>query len=169
MDNEQLVNQYRDLMQTALTPRERFRVTADFLAGVFAVQTDEVAIFSCDDSRETLVFEWPDSLKTVGSIPLNAHRCLVSKCAVEKRGALDNHFASTPHLQMFEQFLSDRNKRIPIQKIISVPVLSGSTVKGVVQIARKGSDRSAAGADFTTADLNILEGLASELSRHFSM
>jgi hypothetical protein len=55
---------------------------------------------------------------------------------------------------------------MPIQKIMSVPVMrSGSEALGVVQISRKELDASAAGADFTNADLTQLERAAEILSR----
>jgi hypothetical protein len=164
MDSESLARQYRERMALTETPKERLQATAAFLGEIFKVKIDEIAIFSYDSSREVLVFIWPDSLQGVGSIPLNAHRCLVAKCALEKCGGLDNSFASTPHLHMFEHFLSDKEKRIPIQKIISVPVVSGSSVRGVIQIAKKGGDRESAGPDFSTADLLLLESLAIEFA-----
>lgn len=140
----------------AKTPMARVELIAGLLGTAFGTGREEVAIFSFDKSREILVFIWPQSLKSVGSIPLNAHRCLVSKTAVEQKGWLDNSFASTPHLYMFEHFLSDKVKRVPIQKIMSIPVMSGETLKGVIQIARKGLDRDGAGTDFTPADLTSL-------------
>ena len=55
---------------------------------------------------------------------------------------------------------------MPIQKIMSVPVPpSGGTVRGVVQVSRKGLDRSLAGADFTNEDLKLLEQAAEILAR----
>jgi hypothetical protein len=147
---------FKKMVAGASSPLEKLEIMAGSLGTAFSVNKDEVAIFSFDKSREVLVFIWPDSLKTVGSIPLNAHRCLVAKTAIENKGGLDNCFASTPHLHMFEHFLADKAKRLPIQKIMSVAVMRGDQLKGVVQIARKGLDRDSAGADFTTSDLEKL-------------
>jgi hypothetical protein len=148
----------------AAPPMKKIEAIAALLASAFGVASDEVAIFSFDSSREVLVFVWPHSLKSIGSIPLNAHRCVVAKTAVEARGGLDNSFASTPHLYMFEHFLSEKEKRVPIQKIMSVPMMANEQLKGVVQIARKGADRDSAGADFTTADLELLTAAAGLLA-----
>ncbi|NJD91991.1 MAG: GAF domain-containing protein [Geobacter sp.] len=161
---EGLINQYRERMTAAETPKDRLLSTAAFLSEAFRVKMDEIAIFIYDSSREVLVFAWPDSLKGVGSIPLNAHRCLVAKCALEMCGGLDNSFASTPHLHMFEQFISEKEKRIPIQKIMSVPVTSDNKLHGVIQIAKKGADRESSGVDFSTTDLKLLEALAAEFA-----
>ncbi len=160
MNLEQFAQDFNKSVAEAKSPMERVEIIAGSLGAAFGAGSDEVAIFSFDKSREMLVFIWPHSLKSVGSIPMNAHRCLVAKTAIEKRGGLDNSFVSTPHLYMFEHFLSEKEKRVPIQKIMSVPVMSGDNLKGVVQIARKGPDRENAGADFTTSDLAFLTAIA---------
>lgn len=156
MNLEQFTQNFNKSIADAKSPKDKIEVIVGSLGAAFGVGRDEVAIFSLDKSREVLVFIWPQSLNSIGSIPLNAHRCLVSKTAIEKTGGLDNSFSSTPHLYMFEHFLSEKDKRVPIQKIMSVPVISGDILKGVVQIARKGPDRESAGPDFTAADLASL-------------
>lgn len=160
MNVEEFVENFKKTITDINSPSEKIEVIAGLLGAVFGVSGDEVAVFSLDKSRDVLVFIWPRSLKSIGSIPMNAHRCLVTKTAADRKGGLDNSFASTPHLYMFEHFLSNKESRIPIQKIMSVPVMSGDQLKGVVQIARKGSDRDSAGEDFTTADLSFLSAAA---------
>jgi hypothetical protein len=160
VNSEEFKEAFEKSIAEASSPLQKQEVIASSIAAVFSIRDDEVALFSYDLSREVLVFVWPKSLKSVGSIPLNAHHCLVSKTAVEKKGVLDNCFASTPHLYMFEHFLSDKLKRIPIQKIMSVPVMMGDQLKGVVQAARKGQDRDSAGAYFNSADLSRLSFIA---------
>lgn len=166
MNLDQFKAEFNTSITEAKSPKEKIDVIVASLCNVFGVGKDEVALFSFDKSREVLVFIWPKSLNTIGSIPLNAHRCLVSKTAVEQKGGLDNRFSSTPHLHMFEHFLSEKDKRVPIQKIMSAPVVSGETLKGVVQIARKGHDRESTGADFTTADLELLSAITDLISGH---
>jgi len=156
MNSEEFREAFEKSIAAVSSPIQKYELIATLIAAAFSVREDEVALFSYDMDREMLVFVWPKSLKSVGSIPLNAHRCLVSRTAAEKKGALDNSFASTPHLYMFEHFLSDKMKRIPIQKIMSVPLMIGDQLKGVVQTARKGPDRDSSGADFSSADLALL-------------
>lgn len=151
-------------MAAAASPIARYELVARTLGGYFGVNVDEISLFSYDQSRDMLVFIWPKSLKSVGSIPLTAHNCLVSKTALEKQAALDNAFASSPHLYMFEHFLADKAKRVPIQKIMSAPVLDSAGLRGVIQVARKGTDRQAAGADFTKENLHDLCGFAALLA-----
>lgn len=166
MNAEEFRLNFEREIAVASSPVNKIETIAAALANAFGVGTDEVAIFSFDSSREVLVFIWPQSLKSVGSIPLNAHRCLVAKTAVEARSGLDNSFASTPHLYMFEHFLSEKVKRVPIQKIMSVSVMDGEQLKGVIQIARKGADRDSAGPDFTNTDLESLVAFASVIARY---
>jgi hypothetical protein len=151
----------------AASPVKRVETIAASLGNAFAVGNDEIALFAYDSNREVLVFVWPHSLKSVGSIPLNAHRCLVAKTAVERQAGLDNRFASTPHLYMFEHFLADKEKRIPIQKIMSVPVMHGEQLKGVVQVAKKGADRDSAGVDFSAMDLQSLTEFVGIIARYY--
>lgn len=49
---------------------------------------------------------------------------------------------------------------------MSVPIMSGSNLKGVVQVARKGLDRDSAGADFSAADLELLTDAATIVADH---
>jgi GAF domain-containing protein len=160
MNAEEFRETFEKMIAATSSPMQKYEVIVALLASAFHIKNDEVAIFSYDSSREVLVFVWPQSLKSVGSIPLNAHRCLVSKTAVEKKGVLDNSFASTPHLYMFEHFLSEKAKRVPIQKIMSVPVIREDQLKGVVQVARKGADRDSSGADFSSIDLALLTSIS---------
>lgn len=160
MNMEEFRSRFAAAIASAKSPMERFELIAKVFGDYFGVRNDEVAIFSLDRDREVLVFVWPGSLKSVGSIPLNAHRCLVSKTAVETKASIDNAFATTPHLYMFEHFLANKETRIPIQKIMSVPVLDAGQLKGVVQVARKGVDRESAGEDFKQAELEALAGFA---------
>lgn len=166
MDIAEFTQNFNKSVAGAKSPLAKVEMIAESLGTAFGVGRDEVAIFSFDKSREILVFIWPHSLKSIGSIPLNAHRCLVATTAVEQKGGLDNSFASTPHLYMFEHFLSEKVKRVPIQKIMSVPVMINNTLKGVIQIARKGSDRDSAGADFTNADLESLSTVAAIIGNY---
>jgi hypothetical protein len=52
-----------------------------------------------------------------------------------------------------------------IQKIISVPLLSGEKVVGVIQISRKGTDSINVGPDFTQGDLGKLLALCKPLAK----
>lgn len=166
MNIEEFCSRFASSLAASRSPMEKYELIAASLGEYFGVRSDEVAIFSLDRDREVLVFVWPASLKSVGSIPLNAHKCLVTNTAVETKSSIDNTFATTPHLYMFEHFLANKETRIPIQKIMSVPVLDTAQLKGVVQVARKGADRESAGEDFKPAHLEALKILAKVIAPH---
>ncbi len=150
---------------TPLTaPLERLAVAAGEVAGFFGVTAEDIAIFSCDSARQALILRWPASLRSVGSIPMNAANCLVARTVREGEAFCDNAFTSTPHLYLFEHFLSPKEERIPIQKIISAPVVLDNELCGALQVARKGVNRDAAGNDFSDADLAHLLRLATTLA-----
>jgi hypothetical protein len=119
-----------------------------------------VALFNVDESRHALVFCWPRTLATVGNIPLKAVNSVVAKSANERIAIVDNSFATTRHLYMLEHFLANKEERIKVQKLMSVPVISDNRVKAVIQVTRKGVSAAAAGADFSEADLKGLERIA---------
>jgi hypothetical protein len=167
MNIEDFFSNFETVIAAATSPKTRIETIAATLSELFRVNPDEIAIFSFDKARDVLVFVWPSSLISVGSIPLNAHRCLAAKTAVDNKQVLDNSFASTPHLYMFEHFLSDKGKRIPIQKIMSSPITAGETLKGVIQIARKGQTREASGDDFTNPDIALLTKASAIIGRYF--
>ena len=61
---------------------------------------------------------------------------------------------------------SEGPEQMPIQKIMSVPVVQpDGKVLGVVQVSRKGPDKSLAGEDFTREDLKQLVQAAQVLAR----
>ncbi|HEY6837321.1 MAG TPA: hypothetical protein VI389_01125 [Geobacteraceae bacterium] len=148
-------------------PGERQAVAAGALGEYFGVGDEEVAFFSFDRERSSLVFVWPRSLRTVGSIPLSAHNCLAVDTALGKGAVVDNAFASTRHLHIFEHFITRKEGRVPVQKVMSVVMAQGDELRGVVQVGRKGEARETVGPDFTADDLQALVRIAAVLGRHF--
>ena len=146
-------------------PGERRAAAARALGDFFGVGEEEVAFFTFDGERNALVFVWPPSVNTVGCIPLSARNCLAVDTAREQRPVLDNSFVTTRHLYIYEHFLANREERVPIQKIMSVAMVEGGDLRGVVQVGRKRGTPGDAGSDFTTADLAALAAIAAALAR----
>jgi GAF domain-containing protein len=142
----------------------RFEAAAVAIGAFFGVKPHEVAFFTVNAGQRSIVFRWPGTLSAAATIPLKAFNSLVAKTANERRSSLDNAFASTRHLEIIEHLLTERTERIPVQKIMSVPIVSRDAVIGVIQVTRKGATREEAGSDFTPADLADLERLASEIA-----
>jgi transcriptional regulator with GAF, ATPase, and Fis domain len=110
---------------------------AKALSSTFRVQPYEVACFKFDSDQESFSFLWPPELRESGSIPFSARRSLLVRTAEERKAFLDNSFASTPHLFVFEGF--SKINSAPIQRIMSVPILRGEELLGVLQLCRRGA------------------------------
>src|SRR5262249_13153930 len=91
---------------------------------------------------------------------------VAARTATNKRADIFNNFARVPHRSIFETIkLRDAEAPLPIQKLMSAPVLgSNGEVVGVVQISRKGETPGAAGRDFMRGDLDKLVEVAVILS-----
>ena len=165
MNLEDLYAKFDARLAALPTRDERLDAAAEALAKAFNVRHDEVAIFSFDAGIDTLRFLWPKKLRTAGTVPLTAHRALVVKTAEERNATLDNAFATTPHVVIFERFRLDITGGV-IQKIMSVPMLAGDELKGVIQVSRKGEERVTCGPDFSQGNLNALSRLATIIAAH---
>jgi hypothetical protein len=140
------------------------------LAQLLRVRRSEVALLRLE--KGNLRFIFPPELRSAGVLPLNGS-AVAARTAATRSPLLSNTFMQVKHASLFEAVKlgaeadEDRSRQqMPIQKIMSVPVVqSGGNVMGVVQISRKGLDASAAGADFTNADLKQLEEAAEILAQ----
>jgi hypothetical protein len=139
------------------------------LAQILGVRRSEVALLRLD--KGSLRFIFPPELRSAGVLPLTG-TAVAARTAATRTPLLSNTFMRVKHVSLFEAVKlgaaeEDRSQeQMPIQKIMSVPVVSsGGSVMGVVQVSRKGLDASLAGADFANADLKQLEQAAEILSR----
>jgi hypothetical protein len=142
---------------------------SDKLAAIFSVKSDEVAILAVTGKGKHLSFLIPEKLKAVGSIPLNSTTALAARTARERRPDILNQFAGSRHASVFEGVPLGRSEGEMIQKIMSVPIISGKDVTGVVQISRKGRTQQEAGADFGSADLRALQELSPTLAQFVAL
>jgi hypothetical protein len=143
---------------------------ADALAGEFGVRSDEVAVLRVVDG--SLVFLHPEKLTKVGSIPLSSVSSIAAASVTNRRAQVFNNFTQTRHTSIFEAVdlsnsgmkLDERLRTSTIQKLMTAPVVSGSTPLGVLEICRKGPSDRAAGPDFSAKDLQKLIGIASKIA-----
>ncbi len=144
----------------------KLAVAAEEIGSFFGVHAHEIGLFRVDEERKNIEFCWPPSMADVSHIPLNAFNSLVAKTALERQGYIDNSFAHSRHLFILEHFLANKDERIPIQKVMSVPIIIADKVVGVVQVVRKGETLAVAGADFSKDDLIALEQIVVILGQH---
>jgi len=139
------------------------------VAQILRVRRSEVALLRLD--KGSLRFVFPPELRSTGVLPLTGS-AIAARTAATRTPLLSNTFMRVRHVSLFEAVKLEAGEedrsldQMPIQKIMSVPVPpSEGTVKGVVQVSRKGLDASLAGADFTADNLKLLEEAAEILAR----
>lgn len=138
------------------------------LAQILHVRSNEVALLRLENNALRFVF--PSELCGAGMIPLSGSS-VAARTVAARTPLLSNSFTRVRHLSLFESVKlsgkdSEDSEQMPIQKIISVPVVQpDGKVLGVVQVSRKGPDKSLAGADFTREDLKQLAQAAEVLAR----
>ncbi len=157
-----------------LTPKNAERIGVE-LSKSFGVQPHEVGILKA--AGQNLAFMYPPGLHNVGSIPLNTAGSVAARTATSKRAEVINNFAQTRHTSIFESVeldpkqhvIGEKHERnvLPIQKLMSAPVVGPSGVVGVIQITRKGNTAPASGPDFSPADLQKLVAIAGALVKCF--
>ncbi len=123
-----------------------------YVASAFGARTDEVAIlFLTSDSRH-LRFVAPRRFADLGTIPVTKRDSIAVNIFGRKVGEAMNNVPMVKHVAFFES-VKLRDRAVPIQKMITVPILRGDEAIGVAQISRKGETPGEAGPDFTAADV----------------
>jgi len=166
MTTGQLEEKLKNGAASIIDPAERLRFAAEELALFFAVRTHEIGIFRVNPNKHEIVFLWPQGMTGYGHIPLNAINSLVAKTANDRAATLDNLFAGSRHLFIFEHMLAEKSDRIPLQKIMSAPIIDGDEVWGVLQISRKAPSLTEAGADFTSRDIEDLKAITTMIANY---
>jgi hypothetical protein len=137
----------------------------EMIAKHFVVQPHEVAILVAMPDERFLRFVMPENLQGMGQIPLTSSNSLAVRTVRERRPEMTNHFSGVPHSSVFEAVPISEDKRgVPIQKIMSAPILLDKKVVGVIQISRKGASPSEAGPDFVPQQLRELRTISDTLA-----
>lgn len=142
------------------------------IATDFGVKEHEVAILLVSARRNILKFEYPKALRNSGTIPLkgrvSSKDAIALKTLANRRGEAINAVQTVKHLAVFEMVKHTKESPLPIQKMMSAPMLSGADAVGVIQVSRKGENPARAGADFSDGDLKKLESLASSVAGFYA-
>ena len=157
-----------DEMRKAGTPptEQDLNRLATQIANGFKARKEEVAILRLYPDTRVLNFLFPIRLAVIGAIPLTTTHSLAAKNIRDKRGEIVNNFPTYKHPTVFEAVdLSAEEKAVPIQKIMSSPMLVEGKVVGVIQISRKARPGEPVGPDFTPADLAQLASVGSVLGK----
>ena len=140
----------------AENPRELFldmaeRVVRSVCAS-FATKNDEVAILVVTTDKKHLRFAAPRKFADLGTIPVTKRDSIAVNILGRKVGEAMNNVPMVKHVAFFES-VKLRDRAVPIQKMITVPILHDGEPVGVAQISRKGESPAEAGPDFSQGDV----------------
>lgn len=146
---------------------EALKKLAAQVGKAFGARKDEVAILRLSPEGMALRFLYPLKLQRIGEIPLTTAHSLAAKTIRDKRAEIVNNFSVYKHPTVFESVdLSAEEKANPIQKIMSVPMVTEGKVVGVIQVSRKGFPGDQIGPDFAPKDVAELGAVGSILGKY---
>jgi len=129
-----------------------------YVAAAFGAKTDEVAIlFLTSDSRH-LRFVAPRKFAELGTIPVTKRDSIAVNIFGRKTGEAMNNVPMVKHVAFFES-VKLRDRAVPIQKMITVPIIHDGKAIGVAQVSRKGETAPEAGPDFSQADVQKAQAI----------
>jgi hypothetical protein len=152
----QLLGAMADSRAKADSPRDLFLDMCErvvkHVASAFGARNDEVAILFLTSDRKHLRFAAPRKFFDLGTIPITKRDSIAVNIFGRKTGEAMNNVPMVKHVAFFES-VKLRDRAVPIQKMITVPILHDGQAIGVAQVSRKGETTSEAGPDFTSADV----------------
>ena len=129
----------------------------------FGCKQEEVAILLLSIDGRHLRFIAPRRFAELGSIPTSKRDSIAVGVLARRTGEVINNVPMVKHVSFFES-IKLKDKPIPIQKMVTTPLVVKGQPVGVAEISRKGETIRDAGADFTPADLRhakeIFDGIA---------
>ena len=130
----------------------------------FAAKSDEVAILLLTSDQKHLRFAAPRKFADLGTIPISKRDSIAVNVLARKSGEAMNNVPMVKHVSFFESVKIRDRPAVPIQKMITVPILLRGEVVGVAQVSRKGDSAAEAGPDFTQSDVDKAQDLFSKIS-----
>jgi hypothetical protein len=119
----------------------------------FSCKHDEVAILLLSADGRHLRFVAPRPFAELGTIPVTKRDSIAVNVLSRRAGEVINNVPMVKHVSFFES-IKLREKPVPIQKMVTTPLLVRGQPVGVAEISRKGETPRDAGADFTASDLH---------------
>jgi hypothetical protein len=138
----------RDRLELLLDMGDRVVKT---VSRAFSCKQDEVAILLLSTDGRHLRFVAPRAFAELGSIPVTK-RDSIAVGVLSRRTGEVNNVPMVKHVSFFES-IKLRDRPMPIQKMVTAPLLLRGQPIGVAEISRKGETARDAGPDFTPADL----------------
>jgi len=136
-----------------------------WVSAEFGAKTDEVAILVLTSDGKHLRFAAPRKFADLGTIPVSKRDSIAVNVLARKSGEAMNNVPMVKHVSFFES-VKIRDRAVPIQKMITVPILLHGEAVGVAQVSRKGENPAEAGPDFTAADVTKAQDVFARISRY---
>ncbi len=137
------------------------------VSAAFTCKADEVAILVLTSDGKHLRFIAPRKFTDLGTIPITKRDSIAVTVLGKKSGEAMNNVPLVKHVSFFES-VKLRDRVVPIQKMITVPILFRGQPLGVAQISRKGETPAEAGPDFTPADVRRAQEIFEGVARFFA-
>ena len=134
---------------------------------MFGCKSDEVAILILTADGRHLRFVSPRKFTDLGTIPVTKRDSIAVSVLAKKTGEAMNNVPMVKHVSFFES-VKLRDRVVPIQKMITVPILHRGSAVGVAQISRKGETPGEAGPDFAAADVRKAQELFEAVAPYFA-
>jgi len=168
------MRELQEILQAMLAQRDKIRNRHELLLDMgdrvvkavsqeFSCKQEEVAVLLLSSDGRHLRFVAPRRFAELGSIPTSKRDSIAVGVLSRRSGDVINNVPMVKHVSFFES-IKLKDKPIPIQKMVTTPLLVKGQPVGVVEISRKGETSRDAGPDFTPADLRhvqeVFEGIA---------
>jgi hypothetical protein len=137
------------------------------VGSLFGAKSDEVAILILTSDERHLRFVAPRKFAELGTIPVTKRDSIAVNILAKKAGEAMNNVPMVKHVAFFES-VKLRDRAVPIQKMITVPILHEGQAIGVAQISRKGESPAEAGPDFTSADVKKAQDLFEKVAPYLA-
>jgi hypothetical protein len=132
----------------------------------FGTKADEVALLFATGDGKHLRFAAPRKFADLGTIPITKRDSIAVTVFNRGSGEATNNVPMVKHVAFFES-VKIRDRVLPIQKMVTVPILHQGSAVGIAQISRKGETPVEAGPDFTSNDVRKAQDLFESVARYF--
>jgi hypothetical protein len=136
------------------------------VSAAFNAKSDEVAILFLTADASHLRFAAPRKFATLGTIPVTKRDSIAVNVYQKQQGEVMNNVPMVRHVAFFES-VKLRDRVVPIQKMITVPIMFDGQAVGVAQVSRKGDSPMDAGPDFNQADVKKAQDMFEAVAPYF--
>jgi hypothetical protein len=136
------------------------------VSAAFSAKSDEVAILILTADGKHLRFAAPRKFATLGTIPVTKRDSIAVNVFQKQQGEVMNNVPMIRHVAFFES-VKLRDRVVPIQKMITVPILFAGQAVGVAQVSRKGDSPMEAGPDFNPSDVKKAQDMFEAVAPYF--